>query len=216
MNSDILLMKETEIEPDMNAQELFDRLKVLGAEVLLETLEGLRNRTLIRMPQDHSRATYVTMMTRETGLIDWNKSAQEIHNLVRGTDPWPGAYTYYKGKRLKVWKTAVCSGSDGIVPGSGCRDSGETVRGTVCRDPEMNIPGPAAGEAGLVSPAGETRPVSSAGEARPGTILKCRKDGLIVATGSGLLAITELQFENARRMKVVECGHNMDVGEVFG
>jgi methionyl-tRNA formyltransferase len=167
---DILLMKETEIDQDMNAQELFDRLKVLGAEVLLETLEGLRNGTLARTPQDHSKATYVTMMTRETGLIDWSKSAQEIHNLVRGTDPWPGAYTYFRGKRLKIWKTTVYRDLNGTVTGS----------------------------------------------ARPGTLLKRNKEGLIVATGGGLLAITELQFENARRMSVAECGHNMDVGEVFG
>ncbi|HEY8348387.1 MAG TPA: methionyl-tRNA formyltransferase [Clostridia bacterium] len=170
---DIILMKETEIDPDMNAQELFDRLKFLGAEALLETLEALRNGTITRTPQDHSKATYVTMMTRETGLIDWNKSAVEIHNLVRGTDPWPGAYTFYGGKRLKIWKTAVW------------------------HDPGVILPG-------------------TAGEARPGTLLKCLKQALIVATGSGLLAVTELQFENARRMSVAECGHNMDVGEVFG
>jgi len=169
---DIILMKETEIDPDMNAQELFDRLKVLGAEALTETLEALRNGTATRTPQDHSRATYVSMMTRETGRIDWNKSAAEIHNLVRGTNPWPGAYTFYKGKRLKIWKTAVCKDPDVISAVSG--------------------------------------------EARPGTLLKCRKQDLIAATGSGLLAITELQFENARRMSVAECGHNMDVGEVFG
>jgi methionyl-tRNA formyltransferase len=171
---DIFLMREIEIPPDMNAKELFNRLRALGAEVLLETLEALRNGTLTRTPQDHSKAVYVPMMTRETGLIDWNKSAGEIHNLVRGTNPWPGAYTFYRGKRLKIWETKVC------------RDSGRHLAGT------------------------------EAGEARPGTLLKCRKEGLIVATGSGLLSITELQFENCRRMCVIECGHNMDEGEVFG
>ncbi|HOQ07559.1 MAG TPA: methionyl-tRNA formyltransferase [Clostridiales bacterium] len=170
---DIILMKETEIDPDMNAQELFDRLKVLGAEVLTETLEAIGNGTATRTPQDHSKATYVTMMTRETGLIDWSKSAAEIHNLVRGTDPWPGAYTFYRGKRLKIWKTAVCRDQD-ILSAADGRD------------------------------------------ARPGTLLRRLKQGLIVATGNGLLTIKELQFENARRMSVAECGHNMDEGEVFG
>ena len=71
------------------------------------------------------------MMKKEMGLIDWNKSAKEIHNLVRGTVPWPGAFTYYKGSRLKIWKTQMISiddpltadirnsyaGGDGMVPG---------------------------------------------------------------------------------------------------
>lgn len=171
---DILLMKEIGIPSDMNAQELFDCLRILGAEVLLETLEALRDGTLTRKPQDHSKAVYVPMMTREIGLIDWKKSAVEIHNLVRGTNPWPGAYTFYRGKRLKIWKTTVCQENDGFLPNSGV----DTVK--------------------------------------PGMLLKCLKDGLIVATGSGLLSITELQFDNCRRMCVIECGHNMDVGEVFG
>jgi methionyl-tRNA formyltransferase len=47
------------------------------------------------------------MITKETGRIDWSKSSQSIHNLVRGTDPWPGAYTFYKGERMRVWKTEI-------------------------------------------------------------------------------------------------------------
>ncbi len=170
---DIILMKETEIDPDMNAQELFDRLKVLGAEALTETLETIKNGTFTRTPQDHSKATYVTMMTRETGLIDWNKSATEIHNLVRGTNPWPGAYTFYRGKRLKIWKTEVCRDDNALSAISG-------------------------------------------NDAVPGTLVKRLKHGLIVAAGNGFLTITELQFENARRMSAAECGHNMDEGEVLG
>lgn len=106
---DILLTKEIPIPPDMNCGELYDRLKELGAEVLIETLRRLENGTLTRTPQDHAEAVYVPMIKKETGLIDWKKSAYEIHNLVRGTDPWPGAYTFYKGKRMKIRKTAVLS-----------------------------------------------------------------------------------------------------------
>ncbi len=170
---DILLAKEIDITPDMNAQELFDRLKVLGAEVLLETLEALKDGTLVRTPQDHSKAVYVPMMTKETGLINWNKSASEIHNLVRGTDPWPGAYTFYRGKRLKIWKTSVLEElSEGLVP-----------------DRQV---------------------------IKPGRIIRIRKHGIIAAARSGFVEISELQFENSRRMHVEECGHNMDEGEVFG
>ena len=71
---DILLAKEIPIPPDMNCGELFDRLKELGAEVLIETLRRLGNGTLTRIPQDHSKAVYVPMITKETGLIDWNRA----------------------------------------------------------------------------------------------------------------------------------------------
>jgi len=104
---DILLMREVEIPPDMTCGELFDILKELGANVLIETLVRLENGTLTRTPQDHSKAVYAPMITKETGLIDWNKSAVEIHNLIRGTNPWPGAYTFYKGDRMKIWKSTV-------------------------------------------------------------------------------------------------------------
>lgn len=106
---DILLSKEISIPTGMNCGELFDRLKELGAETLIETLRRLENGTLTRIPQDHAKAVYVPMMTKESGLIDWNRSACEINNLVRGTDPWPGAYTFYKGKRMKIRKTTVLS-----------------------------------------------------------------------------------------------------------
>lgn len=107
---DILLTREIPIPPDMTSGELFDKLKILGAEVLLETLEALESGTLVRTPQDNSKAVTIPMITKEIGQIDWNRTAVEIHNLVRGTDPWPGAYTFYKGSRMKIWKTAVLDG----------------------------------------------------------------------------------------------------------
>jgi methionyl-tRNA formyltransferase len=175
---DILLKREIEIGPDMNAGELFDKLKILGARTLIETLEAMKDGTLTRTPQDHSKAVYIPMMTKETGLIDWSKSAAEIHNLVRGTYPWPGAYTFYKGSRLKIWKTAVLE--------------------------ECPIGSP---EQGLLE---------LSKKEQPGKILKISKQQLVVSTGCGCLFISELQFENCRRMGVCECGHNMYEGEVLG
>ncbi len=175
---DILLKKEIEIGPDMNAAELFDKLKELGAQALLETLEALKNGTLTRTPQDHSKAVNVPMMTKEAGLINWNKSADDIHNLVRGTYPWPGAYTFYKGSRLKVLKTTV-------------------LKECPVGSPEQEL-------------------MELAKREQPGRILKISRQCLVVATGCGCLLISELQFENCRRMGVCECGHNMDEGEVLG
>lgn len=115
---DILMTREIPIPHDMTSGELFDELKTLGAEVLLETLEALENGTLVRTPQDNTRAVNVPMITKEIGQIDWNKKAAEIHNLVRGTSPWPGAFTFYKGSRMKIWKTAVAENCSAAKPGT--------------------------------------------------------------------------------------------------
>jgi len=104
---DMLVKREIPIPEDITYGELYERLALLGAEVLKETLVRLENNTLERIPQNDSEATYAPMIKKEIGLIDWNKSAREIHNLVRGTNPWPGAYTFYKGARLRIWKTEL-------------------------------------------------------------------------------------------------------------
>jgi len=104
---DMLLKKELDIGQDMTVGELHDKMAVLGAEVLRDTLSELKKGTLKRSPQDDSVSTYAPMMNKELGLIDWNKKAGEIHNLVRGTDPWPGAYTFMEGNRMRVWKTSL-------------------------------------------------------------------------------------------------------------
>ncbi|NLD45690.1 MAG: methionyl-tRNA formyltransferase [Clostridiaceae bacterium] len=116
---DMLLKGEIEITEDMTTGILHDKLAILGAEVLKETLLRLKEGALQRIPQADSEATYAPMMKKEVGLIDWSKSAREIHNLVRGTNPWPGAYTYYKGDKMKVWLTEVADEKQqGCVPGT--------------------------------------------------------------------------------------------------
>ena len=104
---DMLLKRELPIDSDTTVGELHDKMAVLGAKVLKDTLTELKNGTLKRQPQDDSLSSYAPIMTKELGLIDWNKTAQEIHNLVRGTDPWPGAYTFLNGDRIRVWRTTL-------------------------------------------------------------------------------------------------------------
>ncbi len=131
---DILLMREINIPLDMTCGELFDKLKELGAKTLLETLAQLENGTLKRTPQDHSKAVYAPMITKETGLIDWSKNAVEIHNLIRGTNPWPGAYTCYKGTRMKIWKSTVLDACPADSPEAGLNElSREKQPGTILR-----------------------------------------------------------------------------------
>ena len=109
---DMLLKSEMEITDDITVGELHDNMAVLGAEVLIKTLKKLETGELARTPQNEKQATYAPIINKEIGEIDWNKTAKEIHNLVRGTNPWPGAYTFYKGKRVRIWKTVVSNIED--------------------------------------------------------------------------------------------------------
>jgi len=104
---DILLSKEIPINDDMTAGQLHDIMSVIGAELLLETIKELENGSITPVPQNEAEATYAPRIVRETGKINWEASATSIHNLVRGTDPWPGAYSYLKGQRMRIWKTKV-------------------------------------------------------------------------------------------------------------
>ena len=101
----MLEVSEYEIGKDMTVGELSYEMSELGAKTLLTTLEKLKNGTLVRKEQNHDDATYAPMISKSTGHIDFKKFAREIHNLVRGTNPWPAAYTFYEGQRMKVFKT---------------------------------------------------------------------------------------------------------------
>jgi methionyl-tRNA formyltransferase len=105
---DMLLKAETEIGPDENAVELGQRLAAMGAGLLVKTLDGLAE--IVPEKQDNAQATYAPMLRKEDGLIDWNWPAETIHNRVRGLQPWPGAYTMFRGQRLYLWKTRMDSG----------------------------------------------------------------------------------------------------------
>ena len=94
---DMLLKAETEIGPEENAIELGRRLAVMGAELLVETLEGLRAGTIVPEKQDDAQATLAPLLKKEDGAIDWTDTAQAIHNRVRGLQPWPGAQTQLSG-----------------------------------------------------------------------------------------------------------------------
>ena len=103
---DMLVKKTLAIGPEETAGELHDRLASLGRETMEETLRRLCAGTLQREVQDDEQSTYASMMKKEDGRIDWNRSAQEIHNHVRGLDPWPGAYTTINGELLKLAETS--------------------------------------------------------------------------------------------------------------
>lgn len=99
---------EAPIYPDDTTPTLSDRLSHIGATQLLQTLHNLvANPNLSAQEQDHSRATLVNRYTKEDGLLDWQKPAPVLERLVRAHEPWPGTYTFFQGKRLKILKSAV-------------------------------------------------------------------------------------------------------------
>jgi methionyl-tRNA formyltransferase len=107
---DILLQREVKIEVEDDAESLSEKLSIVGAELLIETIRLQTQGMLPRIPQDHSKATYAPMLKKEDGMIDWRKSSEDINNLIRGTLPWPGAYTTINGKNLKLYKAEVSHG----------------------------------------------------------------------------------------------------------
>ena len=108
---DMILRKKTEILPEETAEELFDRLAELGGELLIETLHAIREGTAVRTVQDDGESTYAPILTRENGHVDFSKSAETIHNLVRGLYSWPCAYSFYKGKKFKILACRIAEGS---------------------------------------------------------------------------------------------------------
>lgn len=115
---DIIVIKELAIADDETGGGLFDKLAVVGAEACVEALEQITNGTATRTPQNHEEATHVSMISKEFGIIDWNKPAIEIERLIRGLNPWPSAYTKLDGKTFKIWKAKVVSKETQYLPGT--------------------------------------------------------------------------------------------------
>lgn len=114
---DMLLKAEFPIGLDTTLEEVHDGLMALGAKVLIDTLEELSAGTLKRIPQT-GESNYAPMLTKETGHIHWQDCAQKIHNLVRGLDSWPGAYTFLAGKKYKIWRTRCTTEKTEAQPGT--------------------------------------------------------------------------------------------------
>jgi len=121
---DILLQKELPISPDDTSETLAPRLAEIGAELMIETLRGLEEATLDPTPQENSQASLAPILKKDDGLIDFSRSAMEIHNRLRGFQPWPGAYTKFRGKNLQVLKAKPASLS---VPPAELRVEGDRL-----------------------------------------------------------------------------------------
>jgi methionyl-tRNA formyltransferase len=116
---DILLQNSLTLTDDDHLGTVEAKLSALGAPLLLETLTRLAHGDCPRIIQDAALVTQSPSLPPEIGALDWTRPARELHNLVRGITPKPGAYTFWQGRRLKIWKTAVTdTRSDGDVAGT--------------------------------------------------------------------------------------------------
>src|SRR5437868_4308809 len=115
---DMLLQAEIPIAPEDTAVTLSPKLAELGATLMVETLQRLEAGKLSPTPQDHAHATLAPVLKKEDGRIDFLRSAQEIHNRLRGFQPWPGAFTSFRGKSLTIVSArAIAPGTELVPPG---------------------------------------------------------------------------------------------------
>jgi len=121
----LLLKAETPIGSEESAGELFDRLKLLGAELLGKTLDRLEQGKWRGTPQEEAQASLAPMLKKEMSVIDWNKTAQQIHDQIRGLNPWPCAIATLEGNRVKLLASQVLDGKG--IPGTAYNLNGELV-----------------------------------------------------------------------------------------
>ncbi|PTX16889.1 methionyl-tRNA formyltransferase [Halanaerobium congolense] len=168
-DGDIIYQQEIEIAEDDTVGVLHDKLAKAGAELLIKTLKDIEAGQAPRIKQDDSKATFAYKIDKSLGEIDWEQSAQEIHNLIRGVNPWPGAYTFLNGERLKLWQSSVSK-----------------LENT---------------------------------DFEPGTIVKANiKDGILVQTGDGILAIEKLQLPGSKKIEAEDFlnGYQLSSEEKLG
>lgn len=165
------------LEEKETGGSLFDRLSLLGGDLILSTLDKIEKGTIVRTPQDDTQATYVKKIPKTLGDIDWTMPAKQIERLIRGLNPWPSAYTHYNGKMLKIWEAEVLDEEK--------KESDLTVSGAVLESQLREQ----QGTSGDQVPAGEC-----------GVVLAADALGLKIQTGNGILKIKNLQLEGKKRM----------------
>ena len=201
---DILIQKTIPIDDDETGGGLFDKLSVLGAELIVEALPMIERGELTPVPQDESKATKCGKLSKDMGLIDFEKDAVSIRNLVRGLNPWPSAYTYLDGKMLKIWDVKVVeeNGISTEYPG-GSRVEEKVLDGD-------------NGVTGAQVDGAENRATVAFPE--NGMIVAVSKDSFTVKAGDGFLEVLELQLEGKKRMKTKDflLGYKLMPGSKLG
>jgi len=115
---EMLLQAQIEPAPDETAGTLFKKLATLGGETLAKAIQGIKEGTLVSQPQENKLATIAPMLKKADGEIDWSKEAGEIECLIRGLDPWPSAFCFVDGKRLRLFQPEVFHKNSDAQPGT--------------------------------------------------------------------------------------------------
>ena len=115
---DMILKSEIPLDDEITAGELHDKMMIQGAEVLKDTIDLISKGEAPREKQNDEETCYSPIMDKSLGNIDWSKSATDIHNLIRGVNPWPSAYTTYDKQTMKIWKTKVLDKLSEKTPGT--------------------------------------------------------------------------------------------------
>ena len=193
---DMILKKETEIGKDETTGELWDRLKVIGAELLVETVKKIDEikekenisyeelKQKVGAEKQGETFTMAPMLSKEMAKIDWeNKNADEIKNLVRGLNPIMGAYTYLNGKKIKFWKVQKLSETELFEKFAELQEYKDHLKGVT---------------AGAV-------------------LFSDEKTGLFIKTNKGILQVLEIQGENSKRMPIGDFlrGNKIEAGSLF-
>jgi methionyl-tRNA formyltransferase len=172
---------------DETSESVEADLAHVGAGLLVSVVDRLAAGPVNEVPQDERLATYANRLTRDDGIVDWSRSAAAVHNLIRGLHPWPHAVTYYRGRRLILLRSKL------DAPDSGTSSSPVSGAARSAEGLDESIHHP------------------------PGTILEARGDRLRIATGDGILAVTELQADGRRPMATRDflAGSHLAPGEVL-
>ncbi len=163
---DILLTEEVELNDTITAGELHDILMNSGGELLVRTINSIVKRDIEQIKQENQNSSYASMLDKKMAEINWKRNNVDIHNFIRGLNPWPLAYTHYEEKVMKIYKSRV---------------------------------------------------INEQSNKNMGTIIEVSKDGIKVATGSGVLLIEEIQFPGKKPLKVKDyiIGNKIDEGVVL-
>jgi len=142
---DILLQAEERIRPEDNALTVAPRLAQTGAELMITTLAGLKNGTITPRPQADAQATLAPILKREDGLIDFSRTAMDTWNRLRGFQPWPGAFTCFRGKTLHLHTAIPAPEMAAVAPGHFAIENGRLLlgfaHGTALEVPELQPEG---------------------------------------------------------------------------
>jgi methionyl-tRNA formyltransferase len=131
---DILLNEKITIEENETAGTLHDKMKEIGAAVLLQTVKGLAEESITEKPQDNFNIKHAPKIFTETCSIDWNKSANEINNLIRGLSPYPAAFTHLDGKKLKIFASTIDLDSSSLSTTGSYKTDGKQYLKFACND----------------------------------------------------------------------------------